>query len=254
MSRPGRKKPKSYFGGGFIQASFARPAAQTKAPKAILIVTEGQNTEPLYLRCLASHWGLHPHVAVIEPGGEGIPANLVRKALAVKKQREKDEQAGRLAFNQLGSFDETWIVFDTEHAARQGRLVDGLKEAEKHGIGIAHSTPCFEFWLTLHHALRARPMETCDEACALFEEAAGLGRSAYSKQRGASQALIGALISKVPVAVANADLLTKQREGDPFPVNPSTSVQKLVRSMHEALPEALKNRFPLPPSPLESTP
>lgn len=246
MHKANRKRPKSHFGGGFMQASFERPAAQTKPPKAILIVTEGQNTEPLYFKSLAAHWSLHPHVTKIEPGGEGIPANLVTKALAVQKKRAADDKAGRLAFNQLGRFDETWIVFDTEHAARQNQLMDGIEMAKKHGILIAHSTPCFEFWLTLHYQLLARPMETCKQACTLFEEAAGLKKGSYSKEKGAGADLIEKLIGKVSTAVRNADLLTQQQAGEPFPANPSVTVQNLVRSMHDALPEELKKRFPLP--------
>ncbi len=246
MSKPRRKPLKSHFGGGFAQSSFERPAAQTKPPKAILIVTEGQNTEPLYFKSLSAHWSLHPHVTHIEPGGEGIPGNLVKKALAVRKERAADEKAGRLAFNQLGSFDETWIVFDTEHAERQGRLEDGIELAGKHDIQIAHSTPCFEFWLALHYALNARPMDTCKQACGLFEKVAKLKKGSYSKDKGAASDLIDKLICQVPAAVRNADQLTKQQGGELFPANPSTSVQTLIRSMHEALPDEMKKRFPLP--------
>lgn len=246
MRNPQRSAPKSHFGGGFIQESFARPTAQTKPPKSILIVTEGRNTEPLYLRTLAGHWKLHPHVTTIEPGGEGIPANLVKRALEVQKQRADDDKNERLPYNQLGSFDETWIVFDTEHAARHNRLKDGLQLAETHGIRVAHSTPCFEFWLVLHYALKAPPMETCKEAWALFEKAADLKSGGYSKEQGAASDLIDKLICLVPTAVRNAEQLTKQQTLDTFPANPSTSVQTLVRSMHDTLPRAMKERFPLP--------
>jgi len=241
-----RSTPKSFFGGGFVQESFARPAAQTKPPKSILIVTEGRNTEPLYLKALAAHWSLHPHVTTIEPGGEGIPANLVKRALEVQKQRADDEKNDKLPYNQLGSFDETWIVFDTEHAARQKRLNDGLQLAEKHGIRIAHSSPCFEFWLVLHYALKARPMTTCKQACSLFVEVADLKKGGYSKESGAASDLIDKLICLVPTAVRNAEQLTKLQALDTFPANPSTSVQTLVRSMHDTLPHAMKERFPLP--------
>lgn len=247
MSKSKRPPLKSYFGGGYIQESFARPAAQTKPPKSILIVTEGRNTEPLYLKTLAAHWSLHPHVTTIEPGGEGIPANLVQKALEVQKQRIAAKRAGKLANNQLASFDETWIVFDTEHAARQKRLKNGLQLAEKHGIRVAHSTPCFEFWLALHYALKAPPMTTCKQACAMFEEVAKLKKGGYSKGKGAASDLIDKLICLVPAAVRNAEQLSHQQTGAPFPPNPSTSVQTLVRSMHDTLPGPMKNRFPLPP-------
>jgi hypothetical protein len=245
MKKSWTSPSKSYFGGGFIQDSFARSAAQTKPPKSILIVTEGQNTEPLYLKTLAAHWSLHPHVTTIAPGGEGIPANLVSKALKVQKERDAADKAGELAYNQLAGFDGTWIVFDTEHAARQNRLEDGLKLAEKHDIRVAHSTPCFEFWLALHYALQTPPMETCKQACAFFERVAKLKKSSYSKEKGAASGLINKLICLVPTAVRNAELLAAQQAMDIFPANPSTSVHSLVRSLHEALPDAMKKRFVL---------
>lgn len=244
MSKSGKKR-KSYFGAGFSQASFERPASQTKPPKSILIVTEGQVTEPVYLRALAAHWGLHPHVTTIKPGGEGIPANLVTTALAVREQRATDDKAGKLPFNQVGSFDETWIVFDTEHAARQGRLDDGIRLAKSHGIQIAHSTLCFEFWLVLHYALKARPMDTCKQTCSLLEEVAGLKKRSYSKTNGATTEFIDKLICQVSSAVRNADLLAKQQAGEPIPVNPSTLMPSLVRTLHDALPEEIRKRFPL---------
>ncbi|HSI86981.1 MAG: RloB family protein [Candidatus Methylacidiphilales bacterium] len=240
-----KEKPKSYFGGGCIQAPIDRVNTQTTAPKSILIVTEGQITEPSYFRHIAKHWNLHPHVASIEPGGEGIPLNLVRKAKKIQKERIKKEKSNQLPYNQIAKFDETWIVFDTEHAARQNRLEDGVEEAKRCDFKIAHSTPCFEFWLVLHYALRAPPMETCDEACRLFEEVAQLNGNSYSKANGAAQELITRLMPLTTEAVKNACRQTQQQRHEDFPPNPSTAVHLLLASMHDTLPELLKKRYPL---------
>ncbi len=241
-----RKNPKRYISAGFSQRPFGRPAAHTKPPKSLLIVTEGQNTEPLYLKVLAQHWTLHPHVTCIEPGGEGIPKNLVDKALKMKTERAKRKRTGKLAFNQTASFDEIWIVFDTEHAERHGHLHSGMAHADKYGIRTAHSTPCFEFWFCLHYELKAPAMEWCREAERLFEQVAKLKHGAYSKAAGASKGLIDCLVPKVMEAIRHAERLTNQQEEDDFPANPSTSVHTLVKSMWEAQPEELKKRFPLP--------
>ncbi len=162
------------------------------------------------------------------------------------EQRAEYDKNDKLPYNALREFDETWIVFDTEHAKRQGRLKDGIRMAVEHGIQIAHSSPCFEFWLSLHYELKARPMTTSRQACALFEEVAGLKKGSYSKTTGAASNLIHRLIFLVPTAVRNAERLPQHQYLEPFSATPSTSVQSLVRSMHETLPEAMKDRFPLP--------
>lgn len=239
--RSGRRS--TYFGGGFSQESFARPSASRKPPKSILIVTEGEVSEPLYFKSLALWWRLHPHVVSIKAGGEGIPGNLVKKALLVQKQRERLDRDGELAFNQAAKFDETWIVFDTEHAERMNHLHDGIEEARTHGILIAHSTPCFEFWFCLHYAPNAPPMSTCDEAVALLKKLSG---RPYSKNAGASKVLIDLLLPSVPEAVTNALVVERNQMDEDFPPNPSTTVHDLVYSLHDTLPDELKDRFKLP--------
>ena len=50
--------------------------------------------------------------------------------------------------------DERWMLLDTDHVTEETHLknfVGALREAEKKGIRVALSKPCFEFWLLLHH-------------------------------------------------------------------------------------------------------
>lgn len=235
-------RPPSYFTN---DSSFDRSHSRSVASKQILIVTEGVNTEPIYLEELAQYWNLHPHVTHIEPGGEGIPENLVTKAIDVQRERREEEEAGKLPYNLAAEFDETWIVIDAEHALRQNKLETGLVAAKANGFKIAHCHPCFEFWLALHFELKARPMNTCSEACRLLEEVAGMKKNSYSKQKGASQNFLKTLPQKVQTAVRNAKQLTGQQTDEKFPVNPSTSLHLLIRSLHETLPEQMKKRFRL---------
>lgn len=238
-------KRRRYIGGGFCQDDFKSNQARRKPSKSLLIVTEGRNTEPAYFRALKEAWNVHPKVLSIETGGEGIPANLVDRANHEVATLEKKARRRELANNELGRFDEIWIVFDTEHAGRQGRLHDGIKAAAERGYHIAASTPCFEFWLALHFSPNAPPMDTCEEAARHLESAARTGRCTYSKEAGPTRDFARSTMNRVPDAVANATNLSRRQGKDPFPANPSTRVHELVRSIHATLPDTMKKRFPL---------
>lgn len=238
-------KQRRYLGGGFCQDDFKAKRARQKPAKALLIVTEGRNTEPAYLDALKDYWNVHPKVLSIEPGGEGIPANLVKRAEAELKELKKKVRRDQLAYNELDRFDEVWVVFDVEHAQRHQRLDDGLAAARERGYKIAHSNPCFEFWLALHFSRNARPMNTCAEAIHHLESVGNLARGSYSKTEGATREFIETVVGLVPDAVRNADIVTRNQQAEPFPANPSTSVQDLIRSIHESLPAAMKERFPI---------
>lgn len=50
--------------------------------------------------------------------------------------------------------DELWLVLDTDHcvnANNVGRFSSEIGRAERAGIHVALSRPCFEYWLALHH-------------------------------------------------------------------------------------------------------
>jgi hypothetical protein len=51
-----------------------------------------------------------------------------------------------------GEIDEFWCVFDVEWPTNHTTLGDALRLADKSGIQLAVSNPCFELWLVLHFA------------------------------------------------------------------------------------------------------
>jgi hypothetical protein len=238
-------KRRRHFPPGFGGDAISRRSAGQNPSKSILIVTEGRNTEPGYFRALAALWNVHPKLIQLAPGGEGIPGKLVKRALEETAKLAKKAKRDQLAYNELGSFDEVWIVFDTEHAQRQGKLDEGMAAAREARFEVAHSTPCFEFWLALHYSNSAPPMNTCDEASRLLERVAALPSVSYSKKRGASEDFLKGVVPKVGTAFRHAQVMTRNQAGEPFPANPSTAVQRLVASIHETLPDAMKERYPI---------
>jgi hypothetical protein len=118
--------------------------APTRAPlPLLLVVCEGRVTEPQYLRGFARAQGANTVRLVVQaPGGD--PRALVECAIqlrdeaAARAARERDENL---------AYDEVWCVFDVDDHAR---LQAARELAERTGIGLAVSNPCFELWLILH--------------------------------------------------------------------------------------------------------
>ena len=125
-----------------------RPARRTPykdSKPIILIVTEGEVTEPEYLEGFARA-AKNSRVDIKVVGGAGVPKTIVESAKELKKEAEK--RARREKDDNL-RYDEVWCVFDfDEHP----NIPDAKQMARDNGIELAMSNPCFELWLWLHFA------------------------------------------------------------------------------------------------------
>ncbi|HYW06041.1 MAG TPA: RloB family protein [Longimicrobium sp.] len=118
--------------------------APSRAPlPLLLVVCEGQVTEPQYLGGFGQARGANTvRLRVEAPGGD--PRALVQRAVelrdeaAARATRERDDNV---------AYDEVWCVFDVDDHAR---LRAARELAERMDIGLAVSNPCFELWLILH--------------------------------------------------------------------------------------------------------
>ena len=118
-----------------------RPSLQPKHRS--LVVCEGRETEPGYLRALQRE-ARNPRVRLEIAGETGVPRTVVEAAIQLR--READEEAKRQRDENL-RYDEVWGVFDVDdhpHLDRAKSL------AQREGIDLAVSNPCFELWALLH--------------------------------------------------------------------------------------------------------
>lgn len=100
----------------------------------ILIVCEGQSTEPSYFN------QFRLSTATVVSIGEGYNTDsLVRRAVVLSHERY---------------YDQVWCVFDadptpdnSQHSANFNRAI---QLAEANGFGVAYSNQAFEYWLILH--------------------------------------------------------------------------------------------------------
>lgn len=115
----------------------------TREPRRrILIIAEGQVTEPAYFNSLRVKFRAVVDVQIER--GAAIPKTLVERAVTKKKEADR---AARSERDRFLSYDEVWCVFDIDE---HPHLADARQQAQAYGIDLAASNPCFELWALLH--------------------------------------------------------------------------------------------------------
>lgn len=128
-----------------------RPRRQARRPPyrdskpVILVVTEGEVTEPEYLRGFARA-SKNPRVEIEVITGAGVPFTIVTRAKELKIAAEK---RARREHDENLRYDEVGCVFDIDE---HPRISEATQMAEDNGMKLAISNPCIELWLWLHFA------------------------------------------------------------------------------------------------------
>ena len=131
-----------------------RRAAVRQPYERLLIVCEGEKTEPKYLREIQRAYRLATaHVQVLHSQIGTEPLQVLEYALTVFKEGDR----GRAVYP--GEFDRIVVVFDRDQhltyhtalakaAAHDGKLRNDNRVAVP--VNVVASVPCFELWLLLH--------------------------------------------------------------------------------------------------------
>lgn len=194
-----------------------------RSPKRrLLVVCEGENTEPQYIRGLERF--LRDATLSIEiPLERGDPKTLVEVAKGFNGDAIKD--ARRSGDDNL-RFDEVWCVFDRDDHERFGAA---CQMARDNLFNLAVSNPSFELWLLLHFQCNpgAQHRDTIREMLARH-------LPGYDKTIDFSKYLEG--LNAAAVRAKRIDNMALQ-DGEPLFSNPSTSVYLLLGSMVKELKE-----------------
>ena len=150
-------------------ASFRRARGVLTPTPAILIVTEGKVTEPVYFEAVRNRLKLSTVELVVDAAGMNDPKCLAERANDEQRKRKLNAKNGLLSYAQVKVFDQLWIVFDTD-VLKSDKLHNGMSYADSNKIKCAHSTPCFEFWLFATERARFKLIShvTSPIRCALF--------------------------------------------------------------------------------------
>lgn len=211
------KKPsgKSFgFGKPRPLGALRRQPGRRQPLKRLVIVCEGEKTEPLYFEALRNEQRLSSiDIKIVK--SRSAPTYIVQEGIRQKKELD-DER------------DEVWCVFDAECRAAEAPFQQAVAASRSHGLELAVSNPAFEYWYILHFVCTDRPFGTADEC---FREL-----QAHLPGYDEARPVFDELKKRLADALANADRLRRNASDSwqTFP-NPSTGVDVLVHSIRDLL-------------------
>jgi len=183
----------------------------------VLIVCEGEKTEPEYFKGLQKLHRLSNANITIVPGDGNDPVSIVKHAL----------KAG-------GDFDRVFCVFDRDgHANYQEALdlVANLTLGKKGKLTAVTSVPCFEIWILLHFAYTTAPFvisggrSACDNVISAI-------RGHMPEYQKALASVFEQLQPHLDTASTHGNRLAQHNRDTESP-NPATKVHELVKYLRE---------------------
>ena len=192
-----------------------RPSSRSPQ-KRVLVVCEGESTEPNYFNALKDRFQLN--TLEIEATKGVDPSKLVDMA---SKKADLEESNGE-------KFDSVYCVFDRDS---HPQFDQASKRARDLRFKLARSWPCFEFWLLLHFRFtrasygpkgRASPCDVCIR---------DLRKHLPNYSKG-DPSTFDSLYGRLQQAIANARKASADA-ADTDEDNPSTEVHELVEHLRE---------------------
>ena len=196
----------------------------------ILIVGEG-NTEANYFKGIGADSRVRQWATLKVVAGKGGSAVATVKRAIGERDQEKRQGDG---------YDEIWCVIDVEILEKHHALPlkEARETAQREGIKLALSNPCFEYWLLLHFERSARSYSTTDKLRRDLNRAwKKIFGIAYEKN---NHRIYEELASRRDIAIANASETLKSHVDSMKGVvacNPSTDVYVLVEHLLAGAPE-----------------
>lgn len=183
----------------------------------VLIVCEGEKTEPNYFNGLIIEYKLSTADVLITTPKGSAPMSLVNYAISKYKQ----------ACKQKSWFDRVYCVFDKDNHANYQEAIDKIKDqTPKQTFYAITSVPCFEYWLLLHFCNKAKPYESnCGRTAG--EQVLKDLKTCFPLYEKNSKNIFKLLFPHLDDAIKNAKRINLESEKIGSD-NPSTKVVELV--------------------------
>lgn len=203
------------------KAKQARELARKKAKRApyakVLIVCEGEKTEPNYFSGLKDHLELNSANVIVTGDCGSSPMSIIKHAI---RQYREERDAG-------DPFDKVFCVFDRDTHETYQQALDTIKGARpKDTFRAITSVPSFEYWLLLHFEYTTAPFTAMGRKSAGDRVIEKLRKYMPEYQKG-DKSVFDQLIEQLPQAKVFAERslnAARINETD----NPSTLVYELV--------------------------
>jgi hypothetical protein len=205
---------------------YDRRAASRPIANKLLIVCEGQKTEPAYFKGIRQHKRLRTlQVTIVDASGRTNPMGIINRAIAERQTIKSD--------NGWEPDDSVWAVFDGDEHRHQDpqNWQTAIDTAKVQKINLAITNPSFEFWYLIHYQDAFGQMNADTAAKQLQKHIPN-----YTK----SQTLFpDPLLNRTPDAIQRATKIAQQIE--------QHSLDRYSNPCCSRLPELVKRLLELPP-------
>lgn len=199
----------------------ARPLRQP-APR-ILLVCEGEKTEPLYFRDMVNAWNIGNQVKIARNDGFS-PDRIVAQADELYAQAKQEGDG----------FDDIYCVFDRDAHEHFNAAINRLHTLKANGrpLNAVVSVPCFEFWLLLHFGYTEKPYSSTGNKSVGNAVVSDLKKKpGFTKYDKGMVGVFKLLAPNLEQALKHAQQLAAHRAGNDEHPNPSTQVHLLVNRL-----------------------
>lgn len=203
-----KRKPKS---------NFKRNPSQREPYDRILIVCEGEKTEPIYFKSLIDWYKINTANVSITGDCGSNPNSVFKKA---KEEQKKDKHKN--------AYDKIFCVFDKDSHPNYLKTI-ALVNASKNYKAIV-SVPCFEYWVLLHFEYTDAPFSKTGSKSICDMVVKKLKVHLPDYQKSATNLVENALLNNIDNAIKRSKKSTqsaKERGSD----NPSSNVHELVECL-----------------------
>lgn len=193
----------------------------------VLIVCEGEETEPNYFQELRDHYRLEATNVVISGDCGSDPMSIYAAARDIQVTHR----------NAGDPFDRVYCVFDQDSHASFQQALDAIARARPANTWTAiTSVPCFEFWILLHFTYTTQAFRAAGGISACRQVIRELQRYLPDYEKG-REGLFNQLHDQLDFAMANARRALQHAQAAGTD-SPTTLVHKLVEELRSLNSEA----------------
>ena len=198
---------------------YKRREAFKEPRKSILIVCEGEKTEPIYFDKLKDR--LRLIMVDVDIVGEGAaPINVVDHAIELREERKG---VAKRSLTKV-EYEVIYCVFDVEAPTPHESLANAVIKAKDNKFEVILSNPCFEYWYILHFRKTSAPFNSSqDVKSALREE--------HPDYNESDTTIFDVVYPKTDDAIKHSKEVLNEQHNDAEDLrdcNPSTHVHKIV--------------------------
>jgi hypothetical protein len=185
----------------------------------VLIVCEGEKTEPNYFNELINHYKISSANVKVDGSCGSSPKCVFEYA----------ERLYRSEKNKGDAYDRVYCVFDKDTHHTYDETISKIKD--KQSFYVVNSVPCFEYWLLLHFNYSTKPYAKKGKSSIANEVLKELKKHIPKYEKGAKN-IFKTTMNDLDYAINNAKNSLKQAIQNNTD-NPSTNVHKLIEYLSD---------------------